>query len=125
MESFTSHNSSSRTFSVDITSTFPKAATDTFYVSAAIIESGFVDWQETTSGTNQNFVFEHVLRKLMNPFNGLKIVSAPTAGSTYSVNFKTILDPSWNADSCKVVAFVHHRSSASNVVEQVQQTTLK
>ncbi len=120
-----SYDAGSRTVSMDITTSFPQATTDTFYVTAALIESGFIDWQETTSGVNQNFVFEHVLRKLMNPYNGLKIVSSPAAGSTYSVRFSTKIDPSWNADSCKVVAFVHQRSPASNAVEQVQQTTIK
>jgi len=119
------YDAGSRTLSMDITTSFVQASPDTFYVSAALIEGGFVDWQETTSGVNENFVFEHVLRKLMNPYNGLNIANSPTAGSTYSVKFTTVLAPTWNADSCKIVAFVHHRSTTSNAVEQVYQSTVK
>ena len=119
------YNAGSRTLSMDFTTSFTHSSTDTFYVSAAVIESGFKGLQETPTSFDSNFVFEHCLRKLMNPFNGLKIASNPKVGATYDVKFQTVLDPSWNADSCKVVAFVHHRSAGNNVVEQVQETTVK
>ena len=119
------YNAGSRTLSIDITTTFPLASTDTFYVSAALIEGGFADWQQTHNSVNKNFVFEHVLRKLMLPYNGLNIANSAKAGTTVSAKFTTILAPSWNVDSCKIVAFVHHRSTTSNAVEQVQQTTVK
>jgi len=120
-----SYDAGSKTLSMDITTTFQQASTDTFYVSAAVIESGFRGIQELPGSYDSSFAFEHVLRKLMLPYNGLHIANAPTAGSTYSVKFQTILDPSWVPDSCKVVAFVHHRSPGNNVVEQVQETTVK
>ncbi len=123
--SYKNYDSSSRTLNMTFTTSFNKASTDTFYVSAAVIESGFKGKQELPTSYNNNFVFEHVLRKLMSPYNGLKIASSPALGATYNVKFQTVLDPSWNADSCKVVAFVHHRSPGNNTVEQVQETTVK
>ena len=120
-----SFNPTTRTLTTSITTSFPATSADTFYVSAAVIESGFKGVQEFSTGFDSNFVFEHVLRKLMLPYNGLNIANSPSAGTTVSTKFTTILDPSWNADSCKIVAFVHHRSPINNTVEQVQETTVK
>jgi len=119
------YDPSTRTLSTSITTSFPTTSADTFYVSAAVIESGFRGVQELPTRFDSNFVFEHVLRKLMLPYNGLNIANSPIAGTTVSAKFTTILDPSWNADSCKIVAFVHHRSAINNSVEQVQEIPVK
>ena len=120
-----SYDVGTRILSASITTSFPNTSTDSFYVSAAVIESGFKGVQELVGSYDSNFVFEHVLRKLMYPYNGLNIANSPSAGTTVSAKFITKLDPSWNADSCKIVAFVHHRSPLNNTVEQVQETTVK
>jgi len=123
--SYKSYDAGTRILSTSITTSFPNSSTDTFYVSAAVIESGFKGVQINHTTIDSNFVFEHVLRKLMLPYNGLNIANSPSAGTTVSTKFITKLDPSWNADSCKIVAFVHHRSPINNYVEQVQETTVK
>jgi len=119
-----SYDPVSRTFSMMLNVTFTQGSTDTFYLSTALTESGMIGPQLTPTGENQTFQFEHVLRKMMSPWNGLQIASSPAGGKTCQVKFNTVVDPKWVADSCKVVTFVHRRG-AKNDVEQVMETTVK
>jgi len=119
-----SYDPAGRIFSLKQNVTFTKASTDTFYYSAAIIESGMVGLQLTPTNVDSHFVFQHVLRKMIEPWNGLNIANGPAAGKTCRVSFSTILPSNWVADSCRVVTFVHRRG-AKNDVEQVKETTIK
>jgi len=119
-----SYDPSSRIFSMLMNVTFTQSSTDTFHISTALTESGMIGPQETPNGVDQTFQFEHVLRKMMSPWNGLQIAASPVGGKTCQVKFNTVLDSKWVADSCRVVTFVH-RCGTKNDVEQVMETTLK
>jgi hypothetical protein len=119
------YNLATRKLEIKVAAAFTQSSNKQYYMSVAITESGMKDWQITINGIDSNYAFENVMRNIILPYNGLKIADAPPKGMTYVVKFSTIIPNEWNADNCKVVAFVHQRGSGSNDVEQVKETTIK
>jgi hypothetical protein len=127
-----SFDSVSKTLTLQVTVTFTQSSPNPYYFSAALIESGMIGRQQTADqatyppdGVNDTFKFAHVLRKFMNPYNGLKITDAPVKGKSYTIKFLTSLDNAWVTNNCRIVAFVHKRSATNNEVEQVLETSIK
>jgi len=128
-----SFDPSTGTLSMKVAATFTQSYSVPYYMSVDITETGIKGKQQTgddktypPTGVNDSFTFAHVLRKMMSPWNGFKIASAPQAGQTYRVRFSTVLPSNWVADSCKVVSFVHQWADPGKKnVEQVLETTVK
>jgi hypothetical protein len=119
------YDPNTKKFTMEVAATFQKSFTVPCYFSVALTETGIIGKQLTPTGPVDTFLFKHVLRKMMIPFNGLKIADAPQMGMTYLLKFSTVMDNKWVVDNCKIVAFVHQRQVSKKDVEQVIETTIK
>ncbi len=97
----------------------------TYNICAVITESGIIAPQQTEDGIDTTYEHNHVLRASMNGIWG-ELVGADGLAVTgdISVNEYTFNIPAgWNADNCRVVAFVF--SNETNEVIQAEEEAIK
>jgi hypothetical protein len=99
-------------------------------LSVAIIEDSIVDAQEFPfSAIDTNYMFMHVFRDLLTSAIGkpyLENLAKKEKGRVFIrtyYNYK--LNPDWNPNHCKVIAFVHNGDGDNKEVIQVAEADLK
>lgn len=84
--------------------------TNTFanYLSVTLVEDSIIDWQKMpgTGQIDSYYVHNHVLRKMLTPYNGLKLMDNPEQKRVFMKEFWIKPKPTWNLKHMKVIAFV-------------------
>jgi len=90
-----------------------------------ITESGIVAGQIDGLTLIPGYVHEDVLRDVITYYAGENVGGETTAGSSWTYNLTPYtLSPEWNADSCRVIAFVSKAINNYDVL-QAMGTPLK
>lgn len=87
--------------------------------STAFTEDSIVTWQETSSGTDKNYVHNHVLRDMPNFSEKLNPNKVPalTSGRTFVKRYDYVLPKEWRADKLKLIAYVHRQIEVMQAAE--------
>jgi len=120
-----SYNDVSRQLTGSVTVNFVKTISDALNITVLITESGIVAAQLDGGTIDSNYVHHDVLRDIITNVSGDAISASKTAGSlwTYTLAPYTV-SSDWNADSCRVIAYVSKAVSALDVL-QAMGTPLK
>ncbi len=95
---------------------------DTIFFSVAITESEIVNPQKMPSlETDTFYIHNHVLRQMLTPDNGSQLQGNYEPGRVFQKGFTVQLPPLWNADKCKVIAFVHKSGNIKEVWQVVEK----
>ena len=94
-------------------------------LSIAVVEDSIIDLQETTSGTDPNYVFTNVFRGMIPGANGTDILTAYAVKAPGRVDRRTYLykpKAGMKAKNCRLIAFVSYSSTFSSkaVLQSVQ-----
>jgi hypothetical protein len=128
------YNATARVEAMTYKITFTQSVSVPYYFSVALIESGMQGHQQTTDnvifppdGVNDTFTFQHVLRKFMEPYSGLKLSDGPVKGMSYLVKVTVAIPTVSVPENCRIVAFVHQWDATNSKydVEQVMETIVK
>lgn len=110
---------------VNVKITYTTNATDSQFVSIAIIEDKLIDYQESGSVVLDNYEHNHVFRKMITPTTGSQLKATIVAGRVFETTYEYELIPTetWNKKNLKVVVFVHNGTNGANkfVVQQVKE----
>ena len=110
---------------VNVKITYTTNATDSQFVSIAIIEDKLIDYQESGSVVLDNYEHNHVFRKMITPTTGSQLKATIVAGRVFETTYEYELTPTetWNKKNLKVVVFVHNGTNGANkfVVQQVKE----
>ena len=86
-----------------------------------LLENNILGVQKDRNGTNNNYIFEHVLREYITNPLGAKLIGKLQTGRVFEKEFKIISKPQWVLDNCEIVALVH----SANKKEVLQSALLK
>jgi len=96
-----------------------------FYLTIAVTEDKIQDVQLMPSGEKKkDYEHNHILRKIITPFDGTLLYEAPEANRVVEKEFKAQLEDDWVKDSMNVVGFVHSKLD-STTVHQTNKVKLK
>ena len=119
---------------IKVTVTYLYPTTTAQNVSIAIVEDGFVDYQEDNripvTNLDSFYHFNDVFRGFVTsvPF-GDAIVPAHTskeAGFRDEITYNYVLNTAWKPENCKVIAFVHKgQAEGGTHIYQAKETKLK
>jgi hypothetical protein len=105
---------------IDLTLTYTEALTDSNYFTVAVIENDLKDVQERkTSGPvilDTAYMHEHVLRAVVTDFYGDLLKAPLVKGRVFRKLLLYKVDPTWNKNNLKIVAFVHGNTTIKNVL---------
>ncbi|MCX6290133.1 MAG: Omp28-related outer membrane protein [Bacteroidetes bacterium] len=107
---------------------FISSQTDTFKLQVVLTEDSIVDWQEWYAPNpiqyDPNYVHRYVLRGGINGSFGQIIATGNTISGDIKLNgFSYTLNPAWNANHCKVVAFIYNATNKR--VIQVEEKSIE
>lgn len=104
---------------------FLRNLTGKIYLTLALTEDNIKDVQLLPSGEKKkDYEHNHVLRKIITPFDGTLLHEAPEANRVVEQEFKAQLENDWVKDSMHVVGFVHSKSD-STTVHQTNKVKLR
>jgi hypothetical protein len=105
---------------IDLTLTYTEAVADTNYFTVAIIENKLKDIQERNTGTgviyDSTYIHEHVLRAVVTDFYGDLLKAQLVKGRVFKKLLLYKIDPAWNKNNLKIIAFVHGNTTIKNVI---------
>lgn len=93
-------------------------------LSVALTEDDIEDVQLTPTGKQADYKHKHVLRAMLSNFDGNPLSESLTSNIKVARNFTYTLPAEWNADHCKLIAFVHLGGDKKDIL-QVAQVKLK
>jgi thiol-disulfide isomerase/thioredoxin len=105
---------------------FTQAVSKKLCLNICVIEDSIIDAQKTLFTIDTFYTHNYVLRDLISPLNGIPFlddISTKEAGRVYERTVKFNLKDLWNADRCKVVAYVSVNESPN--VEVLQAAWIK
>lgn len=115
----------SRTLDVIVEAHFLENVSDATRLSVMVLESEIIDPQQTESGKVDNYVHDHVLRRMPTPATGAVLTSTTEQGRVFRKGYEIALEDHWDANHLEVVAFIHYgetdRQSVLQVAHQVPQ----
>ena len=82
-----------------------------------ITENNVSDPQQTPTGVDYDYKHKHVLRAAVTSVDGDIINESLSAGTEIDRSFSFTLDPSWVAEECSIVAFVHRGGGSLDVIQ--------
>ena len=94
----------------------------------AITESNIIDAQENGLKIDTFYTHNYVLRNIITLTTGTSILDSipdKKPGRVIERIYDIDIDPAWNVNNCKAVAFVHYNGTASKEVLQVVETSVK
>lgn len=118
-----SFDDTTRDLSVEVTIDFLETITDDLSLSVLMTENDIVDAQMDQSGLVENYTHKHVFRSMLSSIVG-DAIEVQEVGTNTTESFNFTLPTEWNADKCKVVAFVHQSAPELNVL-QVAELSIK
>jgi hypothetical protein len=105
---------------IDLTLTFTEVVTDSNYFSVAVVENKLKDVQERNTGTSviydTAYTHEHILRAVVTDFYGDLLKAPLVKGRVFKKLLLYKIDPAWNKNNLKIIAFVHGNTSIKNVL---------
>jgi len=110
-------DNTSREASVNISLLFETTQTEVVRLSVFVIEDKVVDYQETPSGVQADYVHNHVLRQSLTGFTGDIIQEETSEGIFFCKQLKTTIPETWKIEDCKFVVFVH-RAGGQRIILQ-------
>jgi hypothetical protein len=106
------YDASTRILNTEIKNEYLTAQTGNYNILVVITESGIVDYQEDYTKNPvdiPDYTFNHMLRGSMNgTWGDVLSTGAVAAGAKQTKNYSITLPAGWNAENCKVVAFVYN-----------------
>lgn len=82
-----------------------------------ITENNVSDPQQTPDGVDYEYKHKHVLRAAVTAVDGNVLNESLSANAQISRSFSYTLDPSWQAEECSIVAFVHRGGAELDVIQ--------
>jgi len=79
-------------------------------ISLMLTETDITGVQKDRNGTNNNYVFKHILRDFATNALGDPINANLEQGRVIERQYRMALDPSWVAANCEVIGLVHSRT---------------
>ncbi|MDX1942235.1 MAG: Omp28 family outer membrane lipoprotein [Saprospiraceae bacterium] len=89
-------------------------------LSVALTEDDIEDVQLTPTGKQADYKHKHVLRDMLSNFDGNPLTESLSVGAKIAKNFTYTIPADWNADKCKLVAFVHIGGDKKDVLQVAQ-----
>lgn len=111
-----SFNENNGELTASITVNFLETLTGDLSLSVMITENDIVDLQDDTSGLIEDYKHKHVFRTMLTNVAGNPIATQAT-GTNLQESFTFNIPAEWNADKCKVVAFVHRTAPDLEVLQ--------
>lgn len=93
-----------------------------------IIESGIIDAQEFSDHVDMEYEHNHILRKILTPFNGYSIIDSigtKSPGRVYEFSYVFTPADNWKLENCYLVGFVSNNESDNKDVLQAQEVKIK
>lgn len=87
------------------------------YVTVLVTESHIFDYQLTPMGLDPNYEHKHVLRKVITPSSGERLVDELAIGEVAERTLNFSFDESWVIDNCDIVAFIHFNGASKEVIQ--------
>ena len=105
---------------IDLTLTYTEVLTDSNYFTVAVIENDLKDIQERKIGIttiiDTAYLHEHVLRAVVTDYYGDLLKAPLVKGRVFRKLLLYKVDPTWNKNNLKIVAFVHGNTTIKNVL---------
>lgn len=106
-----------RTGNITLRSVALENITSPIYITVLVTESHIIDYQLTPSGLDPNYEHKHVLRKVITPYSGERLVDELNIGELAERKFSFSFDDSWVIDNCEVIAFIHFNGASKEVIQ--------
>ncbi|MBA3647197.1 MAG: Omp28-related outer membrane protein [Chitinophagales bacterium] len=107
----------SRLLTVTLNVKFLNEVPDNINASVSITESKVITSQLNQQQVIPDYIHNNVLRTMLTPYNGEIIDGTKTAGTIWSKQFSIILPDVWNADNCRLIAFVSKSAGVYDVLQ--------
>lgn len=125
-----SYDAATRKATIKVHVAYTQSVAKNQLLSVAIIENDVIDAQEGDgpSGYNKDYSHQHVLRDVLTNAVGSPILADKATklpGLVYERTFIYTVDAAWDADKCKVVAYVSNDAGADREVVQGAEADLK
>ncbi len=125
-------DNATRKASISVTISYPFATSTLQNLSIAIVEDGFIDWQEDSQSPSNYDTFYHfddVFRGFVtaSPFGDAILPAIPNKepGRVCVRNYSYTLDSKYNAANCRVIAFVTgNDANSGRIIYQSKQAKL-
>lgn len=118
-----SYDDTARELDAEVTIDFLETITGDLSLSVLITENDIVDAQIDQPGLVENYKHKHVFRAMLSNVEG-DAIDTQAVGTDMVKSFNYTLPAQWNADKCKVVAFVHQSAPELDVL-QVAEVSVK
>ena len=121
-------NETSREVTLKIKIAFTQDVFKKQSLTVGIIEDGIIDAQKNQLKIDTVYTHNYVLRDIITNTNGLAVlddINPKTKGRVYERVLKFSTSEKWNADQCKIVAFISNSEGADKEVQQVALVKLK
>lgn len=102
----TSFDVAARSLSAVVETFYTSTVTSPLYIHVAITESGLVASQIDKGVVNSKYVHDHVLRTYLTGQWGEQIATSTVQGTRTQTTYTFTFPANFNADKCKVIAFV-------------------
>ena len=113
------------TIRINVKLTYTSASTDSQFVSIAIIEDSLIDCQEDGTVVNENYLHNHILRRMITPTTGSQLKASIIPGRVFekTYDYQMAINETWKIENLKLVVFVHNGTNGTNkfVVQQVKE----
>lgn len=114
----TSYDEGTRTLTADVETYYTSDMTQSLYMNVVITEDSIIAKQIDLGVVKPNYVHLHVLRHYITGQWGEQVTTATTTGTRTKKSYTYVLPSEWNANQCKVVAFVSEfKKNVQNVAE--------
>ncbi|MCY7410448.1 MAG: Omp28-related outer membrane protein [Chitinophagales bacterium] len=115
-----SYDDASRKLTGSVTVNFLNTVTDALNITVLITESGIVAGQLDGLTPIPEYVHHNVLRDILTNYTGDIVSGNKTQGSSWTYNLSPyIVDGTWNADSCRVIALVSKSVGTYDVLQVI------
>ena len=120
------YDDATRKLTGSVKANFLRTVTDPVNITVLITESGIVAAQLNGLTVDTNYVHNHVLRDIITNYTGNPVSGSTTAGTTLTYTLPTyIVSSDWNADSCRVLAFINTAAGSYDVLQAMSEPLKK
>jgi hypothetical protein len=87
--------------------TFTEAFAHPVFVTVMVTENDIISPQLTPAGKVMDYKHQHVLRKCVTPYNGLKLGETIAKGQVYEKGWEIDIPAKWDFNNCDVIVLVN------------------
>ena len=110
-------DSETRNLQVVVELNYLEDISETNFMSLILTENNIIDKQDTDTGIVEDYVHQHILRKILTAPEGNPITTILEPGRVYIRLFNYILPTDWNENNMDVIAIVHERDVRWDVLQ--------